>query len=146
MKAILTQSRHTSTPHNSLGFDARREPACYFDGLRKKLVVAPEYGGDGGTKIGVCTQKRGPAFFFPAHWAPNDLVIYKGSQFPKAYQGGASVVFHGSWNRAPAVQAGYNVVFQPLANGRPSGDYIVFADRFSGPYKEPGGRWAALAG
>jgi glucose/arabinose dehydrogenase/cytochrome c553 len=113
-------------------------PSCYYDGLQKKLVLAPEYGGDGGTKIGVCANKRGPVFFFPAHWAPNDLVIYKGTQFPNAYRGGAFIAFHGSWNRAPAVQGGYNVVFQPLADGRPSGDYIVFADGFSGPYKEPG--------
>jgi len=113
-------------------------PSCYYDGLQKKLVLAPEYGGDGGTRIGVCAEKRGPAFFFPAHWAPNDLVIYKGMQFPNAYRGGALIAFHGYWNRAPAVQGGFNVVFQPLADGRPSGDYVVFADGFSGPYKEPG--------
>ncbi len=52
-------------------------PKCYFDGLQQKLVLAPEYGGDGGHTVGVCADKRGPAFFFPAHWAPNDLVIYK---------------------------------------------------------------------
>jgi mono/diheme cytochrome c family protein len=113
-------------------------PKCYFDGLQKKLVLAPEYGGDGGSKAGVCAQKRGPAFFFPAHWAPNDLVIYKGSQFPTPYRGGAFIAFHGSWNRAPAPQGGYNVVFQPLADGKPSGDYIVFADGFAGTHKEPG--------
>lgn len=113
-------------------------PKCYYDGLQKKLVLAPEYGGDGGSKIGVCSEKRGPAFFFPAHWAPNDLVIYKAMQFPNPYRGGAFIAFHGSWNRAPATQAGYTVVFQPLADGRTAGDYIVFADGFAGTYKEPG--------
>jgi glucose/arabinose dehydrogenase/cytochrome c553 len=113
-------------------------PRCYFDGLQGKLVLAPEYGGDGGSKTGVCAEKRGPAFFFPAHWAPNDLAIYKASQFSKAYQGGAFIAFHGSWNRAPAPQAGYDIVFQPLADGRPSGKYVVFADGFAGPYREPG--------
>jgi glucose/arabinose dehydrogenase/mono/diheme cytochrome c family protein len=113
-------------------------PKCYFDGLQGKLVLAPEYGGDGGTKIGVCAEKRGPVFFFPAHWAPNDLVIYKAAQFPKVYQGGAFIAFHGSWNRAPAPQAGYSIVFQPLSDGRPTGRYIVFADGFSGAYREPG--------
>jgi glucose/arabinose dehydrogenase/mono/diheme cytochrome c family protein len=113
-------------------------PRCYFDGLQGKLVLAPEYGGDGGSKIGVCAEKRGPAFFFPAHWAPNDLTIYKASQFPKAYQDGAFIAFHGSWNRAPAPQAGYDIVFQPLADGRPSGRYVIFADGFAGPYREPG--------
>jgi glucose/arabinose dehydrogenase/mono/diheme cytochrome c family protein len=113
-------------------------PKCYYDGFQQKLVLAPEYGGDGGHTIGVCAGKRGPAFFFPAHWAPNDLLIYKATQFPIVYQGGAFIAFHGSWNRAPAPQGGYNVVFQPLRAGGPSGAYIVFADGFAGAYKEPG--------
>jgi glucose/arabinose dehydrogenase len=113
-------------------------PQCYFDGFQKKLVLAPEYGGDGGHKLGVCAGKRAPAFFFPAHWAPNDLLAYKAAQFPKAYQGGAFVAFHGSWNRAPAPQGGYSVVFQPLADGRPTGEYVAFADGFAGAYREPG--------
>lgn len=113
-------------------------PNCYYDGMQKKLVLAPEYGGDGGTAVGVCAGKRAPAFSFPAHWAPNDLLIYKGTQFPPVYRGGAFVAFHGSWNRAPAAQGGYNVAFQPLADGSPSGDYIVFADAFAGLHKEPG--------
>ena len=113
-------------------------PQCYFDGFQGRLVLAPEYGGDGGRALGGCAEKRGPAFFFPAHWAPNDLLIYKAEQFPKVYRGGAFIAFHGSWNRAPAPQAGYDVVFQPLADGRPAGRYVVFADGFAGPYREPG--------
>ncbi|ACB94556.1 c-type cytochrome [Beijerinckia indica] len=113
-------------------------PQCYFDDLQGKLVLAPEYGGDGGKKIGVCAQKSGPVAAFPAHWAPNALVIYEGDQLPAAYKGGAFIAFHGSWNRAPAPQAGYNVVFQPLKDGRVSGRYVVFADGFAGPHKEPG--------
>jgi len=120
-------------------------PKCYFDGFQKKLVLAPEYGGDGGHTVGSCGDKRGPAFFFPAHWAPNDLVIYKATQFPTAYQGGAFVAFHGSWNRAPAPQGGYSIVFQPLSAGHPTGKYIVFADGFAGNYREPG-RAAARPG
>jgi glucose/arabinose dehydrogenase/mono/diheme cytochrome c family protein len=113
-------------------------PKCYFDGLQGKLVLAPEYGGDGGKTVGLCADKRAPAFYFPAHWAPNALVIYKAPLFPKAYQGGAFIAFHGSWNRAPAPQGGYSVVFQPLADGKPSGQYIVFADGFAGAHREPG--------
>lgn len=113
-------------------------PKCYYDGLQRKLVLAPEYGGDGGRTVGACADKRGPAFFFPAHWAPDDLAIYKGSQFPEAYRGGAFIAFHGSWNRAPAPQGGYNIVFQPQSGGRPTGPYIIFADGFAGAYKEPG--------
>lgn len=113
-------------------------PQCYFDGAQKKLVLAPEYGGDGGREVGVCAQKRAPVAFFPAHWAPNALLIYSGKQFPAAYREGAYLAFHGSWNRAPAPQGGYNVVFQPLANGAAAGDYIVFADGFAGKEKAPG--------
>ena len=113
-------------------------PKCYFDPGQKKLVLAPEYGGDGGKKVGACAQALLPIAAFPAHWAPNDLKIYKATQFPASYRGGAFIAFHGSWNRAPGPQGGYNVVFQPLADGKPSGDYIVFADGFAGAHKEPG--------
>jgi glucose/arabinose dehydrogenase/mono/diheme cytochrome c family protein len=113
-------------------------PECYYDGYRQKLVLAPEYGGDGEKKVGVCAQKKGPVAFFPAHWAPNGMQIYNGTQFPQAFRGGAFIAFHGSWNRAPGPQGGYNVVFQPLANGKVSGPYIVFADGFAGAVKEPG--------
>ncbi len=113
-------------------------PECYFDNRQNKLVLAPEYGGDGGKTVGVCASKLPPIAAFPAHWAPNDVVIYSGSQFPRAYQGGAFIAFHGSWNRAPFPQGGYNIVFQPLAGGKANGKYIVFADGFAGPAKEPG--------
>ena len=113
-------------------------PTCYYDDGQKKRVLAPEYGGDGGKKVGDCDKFDPPVAAFPAHWAPNDLKIYKGSQFPKDYQGGAFIAFHGSWNRAPGPQGGYNVVFQPLSDGKSSGDYIVFVDGFAGKYKDPG--------
>ena len=113
-------------------------PECYFDGDQQKLVLAPEYGGDGGKTAGICAQKRPPVAFFPAHWAPNDMKIYNGTQFPAPYRGGAFIAFHGSWNRAPGPQGGYNVVFQPLAGGKASGPYVVFADGFAGAVKDPG--------
>ncbi len=113
-------------------------PECYYDYDQKKLVLAPEYGGDGGKTVGVCAQKQAPVAAFPAHWAPNDLVIYEGRQFPAAYKDGAFIAFHGSWNRAPAPQGGYNVVFQPLAGGKASGPFVVYADGFAGAHKEPG--------
>ncbi len=113
-------------------------PMCYYDDVQNRLVLAPEYGGDGGKKVGVCAQKRAPVAAFPAHWGPNALVLYHGKQFPAAYGGGAFIAFHGSWNRAPSPQGGYNVVFQPLANGKAAGRYVVFADGFAGAYKNPG--------
>jgi glucose/arabinose dehydrogenase/mono/diheme cytochrome c family protein len=114
-------------------------PECYYDYDQKKLVLAPEYGGDGGKTVGVCAQKREPVAAFPGHWAPNDMLIYEGSQFPSAYKDGAFIAFHGSWNRAPLPQGGYNVVFQPLRNGEASGPFLVFADGFAGAMKDPAG-------
>jgi len=113
-------------------------PFCYFDGAQNKLVLAPEYGGDGGKTVGLCAQKLAPVAAYPAHWAPNDLTIYDGKAFPTAYRGGAFIAFHGSWNRAPAPQAGYNLVFQPLRDGKAAGAYVVFADGFAGASKEMG--------
>jgi glucose/arabinose dehydrogenase/cytochrome c5 len=111
-------------------------PSCYYDGFRKRLMLAPEYGGDG-KAVGPCAGKQGPVAAFPAHWAPVDLLIYRGNQFPAAYRGGAFIAFHGSWNRAPEPQQGYNIVFQPLKDSRASGNYIVFADGFAGGRLDP---------
>jgi len=112
-------------------------PECYYDDVQKKLVLAPEYGGDGGKAVGVCAQKEAPVATFPAHWAPNAMLIYQGNQFP-SYKDGAFIAFHGSWNRAPEPQGGFNVVFQPLVDGKASGSFVVFADGFAGAFKEPG--------
>jgi glucose/arabinose dehydrogenase/mono/diheme cytochrome c family protein len=114
-------------------------PECYFDGSQNKLVLAPEYGGDGGKAVGVCAQKLAPVAAFPAHWAPNDVVIYTGTSFPARYRNGAFIAFHGSWDRAPYPQGGYNVVFQPLAAGAAAGRCEIFADGFAGAVKSPGG-------
>ena len=113
-------------------------PECYYDDVQKRLVLAPEYGGNGGKAVGVCAQKVAPVAAFPAHWAPNDMLIYEGGQFPSAYKDGAFIAFHGSWNRAPEPQGGYNVVFQPLKDGKAAGPFVVFADGFAGAFKEPG--------
>jgi hypothetical protein len=34
-------------------------PECYYDQQQNKLVLAPEYGGDGGKTVGVCAQRQG---------------------------------------------------------------------------------------
>lgn len=114
-------------------------PECYYDGVRKKLVLAPEYGGDGGKTVGICANKTAPAAAFPAHWAPNGMAHYDGKNFPKRYRDGVFIAFHGSWNRAPYEQAGYNVVFQPLDRDHASGNCEIFADGFAGPVKTPEG-------
>ncbi|WP_207535639.1 PQQ-dependent sugar dehydrogenase [Desertivirga arenae] len=54
-----------------------------------------------------------------AHTASLGLAFYDQKTFPAAYQGGAFVGQHGSWNHSKLV--GYKVVFVPFKNGRPSG-------------------------
>jgi glucose/arabinose dehydrogenase len=112
-------------------------PMCYFDPFVQALVLAPEYGGDGKT-AGQCAQKGAPAAAFPAHWAPNDMVLYNQQQFPARYRKGLFIAFHGSWNRAPYAQGGYNVVYQAVSGDKASGQCEIFADGFAGADKSPG--------
>jgi len=112
-------------------------PECYYDPAQRKLVLAPEYGGDGGKKVGVCASKIPPVAVFPAHWGPNAAVLYDQKHFPAHYRNGVFIAFHGSWNRSPFAQAGYNVVFQPMAGDDSSGPCELFADGFAGAVKSP---------
>jgi glucose/arabinose dehydrogenase len=106
-------------------------PYCYYDGQIERKVLAPEYGGDG-ERIRRCRDKDDPLIAFPAHWAPNGLLFYQGSQFPAAFRGGAFIAFHGSWNRAPLPQEGYNVVLARFDERGPTGRWTVFARGFAG--------------
>jgi glucose/arabinose dehydrogenase/mono/diheme cytochrome c family protein len=121
-------------------------PECYYDGVQRKLVLAPEYGGDGGKKVGPCAGKTAPVAAFPAHWGPNSMVFYDKEQFPAHYRHGLFIAFHGSWNRAPYPQGGYNVVFQPLAGDHAAGKCEIFADGFAGSVKTPDKAWHRPAG
>ena len=114
-------------------------PYCFYDYGQKKFFTNPEYGGDGKSSD-KCGSFTPPVAAFPAHWAPVDLMFYSGKEFPKKYDGGAFIAFHGSWNRAPLPQAGYNVTFQPFSHGKPSGEFEVFASGFTGkaPLMNPG--------
>ena len=86
----------------------------------------------------LCAQKTAPVAYFPAHWAPNGMVLYNQKQFPAHYQQGLFIAFHGSWNRAPYAQGGYNVVYQGLSGDKASGKCEIFADGFAGADKSPG--------
>lgn len=105
-------------------------PFIYYDHIQKKKILAPEYGGDG--------KKEGrkdfldPIMGFPAHLAPNGLLFYTGDQFPDRYKNGAFVAFHGSWNRSPEPQEGYYVAFVPFKDGKPTGQWEIFANGFTG--------------
>jgi len=105
-------------------------PYLYYDWQTHKKMQGPEYGGDG--KKEADSKYLNPVAAYPGHYAPDGLLFYTGNQFPAKYKNGAFIAFHGSWNRAPEPQAGYCVVFQPFKNGKPDGDWEVFADGFSG--------------
>jgi len=105
-------------------------PYIYYDQIQHKKILAPEYGGDG--KIEGSKEYIDPVVAFPGHMAPNGLLFYTGKSFPEKYRNGAFVAFHGSWNRAPEKQAGFFVAFVPFKNGKPSGDWEIFADGFAG--------------
>ena len=105
-------------------------PYYYYDGIKGKKLLNPEYGGDQ-VKEGNGSKLPQPLMGFPAHFAPNDLLFYKGKQFPEHYKNGAFVAFHGSTDRAPYPQAGYIIAFVPFKDGKPSGPWEVFADGFA---------------
>lgn len=106
-------------------------PYCFYNQFEGKKVLNPEYGGDA-KKVGRCADVKPPVVAFPGHMAPNGLLFYTGNQFPEKYKNGAFVAFHGSWNRAPLNQKGFFVAFVPFKDGKPSGDWEVFASGFAG--------------
>lgn len=107
-------------------------PYCYYDHVQGEKVLAPEYGGDG-TEAGRCADRLDPVVAFPGHYGPNDLVFYASEQFPARYHDGAFIAFHGSWNRAPLPQEGYQIAFVPMTEGgEPTGEWETFADGFKG--------------
>jgi glucose/arabinose dehydrogenase len=105
-------------------------PYIYYDQFQHKKILAPEFGGDGKKTAGENAQD--PVVAFPGHLAPNGLLFYTGNQFPEKYRNGAFVAFHGSWNRAPEPQEGFYVAFVPFKDGKPSGNWEIFANGFAG--------------
>jgi glucose/arabinose dehydrogenase/cytochrome c553 len=114
-------------------------PYSYWDVIKHERMRAPEYGGDNRLRDNNPAFDK-PVIAFPGHWAPLQMCLYNGEQFPSRYRNGMFLAFHGSWNRAPLPQAGYKVVFIPFdASGMPLGDiangggyYEDFATGFSG--------------
>ncbi len=60
-----------------------------------------------------------PDYALGPHTASLGLTFYQGNLFPAAFQNGAFVGQHGSWNRNP--RSGYKVIFVPFKDGMPSG-------------------------
>ena len=107
-------------------------PYTYWDPYRKARMLSPEYGGDNRKHDDNPAYDK-PIIGFPAHWAPLQMCLYDGTQFPGRYNNGMFLAFHGSWNRAPLPQAGYRVVFIPFdASGMPASQYENFAMDFAG--------------
>lgn len=106
-------------------------PYCYHDRDLSRKVLAPEYGGDGQTQ-GRCAAVDTPQTTYPAHWAPNAMVFNRSQAFPEKYRNGAFIAFHGSFDRAPLPQQGFNIVFQPFRDGLPTSSWEVFAEGFGG--------------
>jgi glucose/arabinose dehydrogenase len=105
-------------------------PYTYYDARRKQRMVMPEYGGDGKTAAPPGPYQD-PLLAFPAHWAPNDLVFYTGTQFPAHYRNGAFIAFHGSVAPRRTEVGGYSVAFVPMnAAGEVIGGWEIFADDF----------------
>jgi mono/diheme cytochrome c family protein len=65
------------------------------------------------------------------------MVRYDKEQFPARYRSGVFIAFHGSWDRAPYPQQGYNVIFQPLDGDHASAGCEIFADGFAGAVESP---------
>ena len=106
-------------------------PYAYYDQIQKKNVLQPGYGGDGKI-VGIASKYADPVIGFPGHWAPMDVMIYHGNQFPKRYNNGAFIAFHGSTDRPPYPQSGFIVCFAPFdENGESTGKWEVFADGFA---------------
>jgi glucose/arabinose dehydrogenase len=101
-------------------------PYVYYDHFQKKKIVSPEYGGDGKKTGG--ENALDPIVGFPAHLAPNGLLFYSGNKFPKKYRNGALVAFHA---KSAELQKGYFVAFVPFKNGKPSGNWEIFAEGFA---------------
>ena len=69
-----------------------------------------------------------PDVLLGPHVAPLQFAFYEGKQFPAAYQGGAFVAEHGSWNRAQ--RSGYQVAFVGFKNGKAAVDPVPFLTGF----------------
>lgn len=102
-------------------------PYTYWDPIKDARMIAPEFGGNNHKREDPAKYDK-PVIAFPGHWAPLQMTFYTASQFPERYRGGAFVAFHGSWNRAPRPQDGFNITFVPFDDhGEPTGAYEVFA-------------------
>ena len=105
-------------------------PYMYYDEFQHKKLVNPEYGGD--SKKEADTSYIDPVIAFPGHMAPDGLLFYTGICFRRNINMEHSLLFmvHGTVHRS--LRKGYLVAFVPFNNGKPSGNWEIFADGFAG--------------
>lgn len=84
-----------------------------------------------------------PDYALGSHTASLGLAFYTANALPQAYQGGAFIGQHGSWNRNPV--NGYQVLFVPFANGKPSGKPQTVLSGFLDAKGQAMGRPAGVA-
>ena len=69
-----------------------------------------------------------PDYALGAHVAALGLTAARGNALPAQFANGMFIGQHGSWNRRP--RSGYNVVFIPFSDGRPSGPPVEVLSGF----------------
>ncbi|PWT91733.1 MAG: sorbosone dehydrogenase [Acidobacteria bacterium] len=69
-----------------------------------------------------------PDVLIQSHSASLQMTFYTGKQFPQRYVNSAFAAEHGSWNRHQPT--GYKVIFVPIENGVPTGEYEDFMTGF----------------
>ena len=84
-----------------------------------------------------------PDYALGAHVAPLGLAWSEGNSLPAQFAMGMFVGQHGSWNRRP--RSGYNVVFVPFSNGRPSGNPVEVLTGFINAEGDANGRPVGVA-
>lgn len=125
---VFTQEQSVELPAEEFHFASEGAdlgwPYTYFDPSDNTRYLAPEYGGNGAKTPDKEYQQ--PLYGFPAHWAPNDMLLVDDPRMPAPFNEGVMIAFHGSWNRAPLPQAGYRVSFVPMTDGKMTGLPINF--------------------
>ena len=84
-----------------------------------------------------------PDYALGAHTASLGLAASHGTTLPGAYRSGMFVGRHGSWNRKP--RSGYDVIFVPFVDGKPSGEPLQVLGGFVTPDGDAQGRPVSVA-